>query len=211
MSFSDYNRDLLITFRAIDAIFGKLSADETARLKAQTGAYLDFRRTLEHYYSDYFEFTCRKSCFETGLSACCSFESIIMFFADQVINFLSSDKTEIAGLMRILERPNTSGKCVFLGNTGCMWRVRPISCATFFCDPAKKKVFAEHPEADSILKSLQKQEEEFTWPVKPVLFDEIEKYFIKLGVESPHLYFHKSPGLLQLKARASVTHNAMQR
>lgn len=204
MSFSDYNQDLLISFRAIAAIFGNLSASHIAQLKGQISAYLDFRQALERFHFQYFEPTCRESCFETELSACCSFESIIIFFADQVINFLNSEPEEIAAILRVLERPNNSGKCVFLGNEGCMWRVRPVSCATFFCDQAKKKVFAEHPEAESGLKNLQKQEEEFTWPVKPVLFDEIEKYFMNLGVESSHLYFHKSPGLLQLKARAKA-------
>lgn len=204
MSFSDYNQDLLISFRAIDTIFRDLPAGEIAQLRAQISAYVDFRQALERFHFQYFESTCQKSCFETGLSACCSFESIIVFFADQVINYLNSEPEEIAVIFRVLERPNTSGKCVFLGNEGCIWRVRPVSCATFFCDQAKKKVFAEHPETESSLKDFQKQEEEFTWPVKPVLFDEIEKYFINLGVESPHLYFHKSPGLLQLKARAKA-------
>lgn len=204
MSFSDYNQDLLISFRAIDTIFKDLPAREIAQLTVQISAYLDFRQALERFHFQYFESTCQKSCFETGLSACCSFESIIIFFADQVINFLNSEPEEIAAILKILERPNTSGKCVFLGKEGCIWRIRPVSCATFFCDQAKKKVFAEHPETESSLKDFQKQEEEFTWPVKSVLFDEIEKYFINLGVESPHLYFHKSPGLLQLKARAKA-------
>lgn len=204
MAFSDYNQDQLISYRAIESTLKDLSQNEIAHLKTQIRDYLEFRRALEDFHSTYFLSFCETSCFKTGLSACCSFESIIIFFADQVINFLSSGKEEITEIFRVLEQPNTSGKCVFLSEGGCLWRVRPISCATFFCSRAKKHVFSEHPELESRLMHFQKQEEEYTWPVKPVLFDEIEKYFLKFGVQSPHLYFHKSPGLLRLKARSGI-------
>ena len=41
-----------------------------------------------------------------------------------------------------------------------------------------------------------------TWPDRPVLFDELEKLFIKEGYDSPLMYCHKSPGLLRLKSKS---------
>jgi hypothetical protein len=38
----------------------------------------------------------------------------------------------------------------------------------------------------------------------PLLFDEIETFFMLRGADSPHLYFHRSPGLLRVKKRAGL-------
>jgi len=205
MSFNEYNRDQLTSFRAINIILENLPPAEIGRLKMQISPYLIFRKEVEDIYGRYFKPICRQSCFETHISACCGFESIIIFFADQAINCLMSRPDQIVNILNTLEQPNCSSNCVFLGETGCIWQVRPIACAMFFCEQAKNKIFDRHPEAEVTWQNLQEQEKGYTWPTTPVLFDEIEKYFIELGVDSPSLYFHKSPGLLRLKAKAAMS------
>ncbi len=196
---SEYNRDQWITFRAIADACRKLTPSEIAGLRDSLASYLHFREAVDRYQARYFHETCRGECFETGTSACCGFESIITFFADHAISYLLSDSREMSSLFEALEKPNTTSHCVYLGEHGCLWKVRPITCAMFFCSPGKKSVFPKQPEAESILSELKEREKEFTWPTKPVLFDDLEAYFIRLGLESPHLHFHRSPGLLRLK------------
>ena len=203
MNFSDYNRNQLVSYQSIIRAASRFSSATAAELNEQILPYLQFRCKVEEFYQRYFAPACQRSCFDTKLSACCGFESIIIFFADQAINYLLSTPQDLSKIIKVLERPNTSNNCVYLGEGGCIWRLRPITCAMFFCDQAKTAVFQEHSEAESILGDLQSQEKEFTWPTKPVLFDEIEKQFMSIGVESPLLYFHQSPGLLRLKARAA--------
>jgi len=205
MGFGEYNRDQIISFRAIKAILEDLPTAEATWLKSKISSYLNFRKATDNFYRQYFEPVCQKSCFETHISACCGFESIIIFFADQAINCLMSRPDQIVNILNTLEQPNRSSNCVFLGETGCIWQVRPIACAMFFCEQAKNKIFDRHPEAEVTWQNLQEQEKGYTWPTTPVLFDEIEKYFIELGVDSPSLYFHKSPGLLRLKAKAAMS------
>ena len=48
---------------------------------------------------------------------------------------------------------------------------------------------------------LCRREKRYTWPTRPVLFDELEALCIEAGLKSPLMYFHRSPGLLRLKAR----------
>lgn len=199
-SVSEYNRDQLVGFGTIDKIVRQLPATEIARLKRELESYLEFRRALEQFYRDYFEPTCLESCFETHLSACCGFESIIIFFSDQVINYLVSEPDDMAAIFAALQRRNDSRHCVYLGANGCLWRVRPISCAMFFCEQAKDRVFSEFPQAREVWADLQQREKGFTLPTQPVLFDDLEAYFIERGAEAPNLYFHRSPGLLRLKA-----------
>ncbi|MCK8601933.1 hypothetical protein [Desulfoferrobacter suflitae] len=204
MSFSGYNHDQLISYNAISTTLEKLPAEQIAGLKKRIAPYLEFRARVEEFYQHYFRNICEQSCFATHISACCGFESIIIFFADQVINCIMSNPDQLTGIVEILEKPNRSNHCVFLGKSGCIWQVRPITCAMFLCDPAKQTLFARSPEAEPVWRELQQWEKDFTWPVNPVLFDELERYFMDLGVDVPSLYFHKSPGLLRLKARAGI-------
>jgi len=201
---SEYNRDQLISFQAISKVLEQLSPTETGRLEEMIQPYLAFRRRVDMYAAEYFQAFCGRACFETGLSACCGFESIITFFADQVITVLTSQTKDLVTLFETLRKPNDTGKCVYLGPKGCIWRVRPVSCAMFFCQDAKENVFRANPEAESLWKMLIEEERGYTWPTTTVLFDEVEKYFLRFGVESPHLYFHKSPGLLKLKSESGV-------
>jgi len=200
----EYNRDQWISFDAIRTACAGLPASEIEALRKSMQPYLDFRRSLDEFHSEYFCGFCQESCYQTHLSACCGFESIITFFADQVISWLLSSPEERAAIFHVLEQPNKTRNCVFLGREGCLWHVRPISCAMFFCEQAKAAVFGEKPEGEVLRRAFRRQEKDYTWPTKPVLFDTLEAYFLELGVESPHLYCHRSPGLLRLKARAGL-------
>ena len=201
---SEYNRDQLLSLQAIHKACGRLPDVEILSLVERLGPYIEFRRQLESHQSQYFRDTCEANCFSTGLSACCGFESIITFFADHVINFLLSTPGENGRIVSVLGRANRTGRCVYLQATGCIWRLSPISCAMFLCEDAKQTVFTRHPEAVAPWAELREREKDYTYPTQPVLFDDLEKVFRGLGVDSPNMYFHTSPGLLRLKARAGI-------
>jgi hypothetical protein len=202
---SDYNRDQWNSFNAIEKACRGLPHFELEKLKRSLESYLHFRNNLDSYQQQYFGRFCRTTCFDGGLSACCGFESIFTFFADQIITFLLSTPEEHAALLHMLEQPNKTERCVYLGERGCLWGVTPISCAMFFCEQAKRTVFSENRHAQVIWEQLRLQEKAYTFPTQPVLFDDMERYFIDLGVDSPHMYFHKSPGLLRVKAQSAFS------
>lgn len=201
---SEYNRDQLSAFRDLAEAMDLLHQEESSGLRQAILPYLEFRRELDHFSHTHFTPYCSGTCFETRLSACCGFESIFTFFADQVVTYLESKPEEVDAIFRVLGKPNSTKHCVYLAESGCLWRVRPISCAMFFCDQAKKAVLVEHPKVQSTWKTLQVREKDFTWPSRPVLFDEIEVFFRKKGLDSPHMYFHRSPGLLRVKKKAGL-------
>jgi hypothetical protein len=201
---SEYNRDQLLSLQAIHTACGRLSDVEIRSLVERLGPYLEFRRQIESYQSQYFRDICEATCFSTRLSACCGFESIITFFADHVINFLLSTPEENGRILSVLGRANRTGRCVYLQAKGCLWRWSPISCAMFLCEDAKQTVFTRHTEAAVLWAELREREKDYTYPTQPVLFDDLEKVFRGLGVDSPQMYFHTSPGLLRLKAQAGI-------
>ena len=94
---------------------------------------------------------------------------------------------------------NKGDKCIYLGENGCMWVVKPIVCEMFFCNQAKKKIFETDSKIKEKWNELKKCQKNFTWPDKPVLFDKLEDYFMKAGLFSPLMYMHNSPGLLRVK------------
>jgi len=51
---------------------------------------------------------------------------------------------------------------------------------------------------------LEAKRKRFTWPDQPVLFDDLESYFMKSGYRSPLMYLHNSPGLLRVKQKAGA-------
>jgi hypothetical protein len=206
MSFrvSEYNREQWISLNALHKALRELSTFELQALKEASKPYLYFREELDRFQSEAFGPICRKVCFDTKLSACCGFESIFTFFADQVINCLCSTRQEIDKLLCLLEKPNLTSRCVYLGETGCLWQVRPISCAMFLCDDVKKKVFMNNPDLEGTWVQFSSNEKEFTMPVKPVLFDELERQFMRFGLDSPLMYYHRSPSLLRVKKKAGL-------
>lgn len=203
-SVGEYNRDQLITVHAVLEVLSGLTSGEIRTLRAMIHPYLGFRREIDAYYQLYFEPLCKPRCFETRLSGCCGFESIITFFADHVISLLESSREQSEVLLSSLNRPNVTERCVYLGPHGCLWKVPPVSCAMFLCAPSKEIVFETHPEAESLWTDHQLAEKRFTWPNQPVLFDALERFFMERGCDTPHLFFHRSPGLLRAKAMAGL-------
>lgn len=201
---SEYNSDQLSAFQDLAQAMDLLSKEEVLGLRQAILPYLEFRREVDQFSQTHFEPYCSRMCFETRLSACCGFESIFTFFADQVITFLESEPEEMDAILKVLGRPNTTKNCVYLGEKGCLWKVRPISCAMFFCDQAKEAILVEQTKALATWRALQAKEKDFTWPARPVIFNEIEAFFKKKGLDSPHMYFHLSPGLMRIKKKAGL-------
>ena len=57
-----------------------------------------------------------------------------------VVNALISQDREIDLLLEVLKEPNNGFKCIYLGEKGCLWRLKPIVCEMFLCEHAKKEV-----------------------------------------------------------------------
>lgn len=182
-----------------------LSVTERRKLEAEAADYLLFRKDVDRFLSEYFGDLCTQKCYQSKLSACCSREGIITFFADVVINALLSRGEEVEALLTVLQKPNDGFKCIYLGEKGCLWKIKPIVCEMFVCEPAKNQVFAEKPTVRKAWEELKRREKEFTWPDKPVLFDRLEAYFMDAGFSSPLMYLHNSPGLLRVKSKARNT------
>lgn len=201
---SEYNQDQLTTIRAISAAVSRMSESDRDTLRDSMQPYLRFREAVDRFFTEHFLSSCREQCFETGISGCCGFESIITFFSDHAINMLFSDESRIAELVDVLTRPNLSGKCVYLGPGGCLWNIRPISCAMFLCGRVKALVLGDSSDCTERWDRLRAEEKDFTYPDRPVVFDTLEARFMELGIESPHLFFHHSPGLLRVKEKAGL-------
>ena len=183
-----------------------MALDETKKraLEELIADYITFRSEVEDFLTANFSQVCTHRCFLSKTSACCSREGIITFFADIVINVLVSDKNDINDLLLILQKPNNGFKCVYLSEKGCRWRIKPIVCEMFLCEPAKEQVFAENPRIKKEWELIEQKRKQFTWPDRPVLFDALEAYFIEAGCQSPLMYLHNSPGLLRVKRKAGL-------
>lgn len=199
---NDYQAEQREALKTVIARLEALSGAERRELRGSLADYLDFRRRTERFLAGHFGRICNRKCYESRLSACCPKDGIITFFADVVINALLSEEPEIASLLRVLETRHSGYKCVYLGKTGCLWRVKPIVCEMFLCDTAKTEVFASAPGCEAQWNSLLAEKQAFTWPDRPVLFDALERRFIDLGCDSTLMYLHKSPGLLMVKKKA---------
>ena len=66
------------------------------------------------------------------------------------------------------------------------------------------QVFDHGPKARPKWETFLDEKNRFTWPERPVLFDQIESYFIDAGYTSPLMYLHNSPGLLRVKQKAKI-------
>lgn len=201
---SEYQFEQLETLSLVRMYLKALPGSEKDKLRLMAADYLEFRRRVDRFLDTCFGSVCDQSCYQSRLSACCSREGIITFFADVVINLLFSNDDEIDGLAGALHRESEGFKCVYLGSAGCQWRIKPIVCQMFLCEPAKARVFRQHPEVEADWLELERQRKKFTWPDRPVLFDMLEKYFLAMGCSSPLMYLHRSPGLLRVKQKAGI-------
>ncbi len=167
-------------------------------VRAQTREYLAFRSDAETFFKRWFERTCSKNCYGSRLSACCTKDGILTFWADVVINAGQMEKDELDQLEMTITSPKNEYKCIYLTQKGCAWRIKPIICEMFLCSEAECSVFNANPEAETIRRELEERKKTFTWPDRLVLFEVLEKIFIDAEFDSPLMYMHKSPGLLRL-------------
>ena len=199
---NSYQKEQAETLSMVRHHLASISAPERRELESQVSEYLVFRDEVDAFLSKHFSNICTQKCYQSKVSACCSREGIITFFGDMVVNALVSPDAEIKTLTAVLQKPNTGIKCIYLGNHGCIWRVKPIVCEMFLCKQAKKDVFKQKPWVEEIWKELKQRKKLYTWPDRPVLFDALERYFIAAGYSSPLMYLHNSPGLLSIKRKA---------
>jgi len=173
-------------------------------LLALAADYLLFRAEVANFLSIHFSKVCTQKCYQNRRSACCSREGIITFFADIGVNVLVSDSQEIEDHLSILHKPNTGFKCVYLTESGCRWKVKPIVCEMFLCDTAKETVLAQNPQTRRQWDLIEEKRRQYTWPDQPVLFDKLEALFVEAGYRSSLMYLHNSPGLLRVKQKAGI-------
>ena len=119
---------------------------ERQMLTASLADYLIFRRETDEFLIRHFSDICTQTCYQSRLSACCSREGIITYFADIVINLLVSDSLDFDKLLAVLSKSNHGFKCVYLTEKGCLWRLKPIVCQMYLCDRSKNQVFDKSSE-----------------------------------------------------------------
>lgn len=196
---NSYQQEQAESLAMVQRCLATLSSSERQALEVKITDYLLFRDEVDTFLSKHFSNLCTKKCYENKLSACCSREGIITFFGDMVVNTLVSCNEEINALLEALQKPNTGFKCIYLGDNGCLWRVKPIVCEMFLCEQAEKEVFRKKAWAEDAWEELKQRKKLYTWPDRPVLFDDLELYFMDAGYSSPLMYLHNSPGLLRVK------------
>jgi len=200
----EYRLEQLAALETAVSYLRSLSETQTSRLKARLTEYLEFREEVDAFLHENFAALCSRACFESELSACCSKDGIITFFADILINALYASPQEIEALVARLQIRHAGFKCVYLNKNGCLMRIQPIVCKMFLCERAEKAVFAQNPTLKGRWEALKEKKQKFTWPDRPVLFDYLEEIVIEAGLSSSLMYLHNSPGLLRVKQKAGI-------
>lgn len=200
---SEYNKDQLEALKMVKAFMKGISSSEYNDVKRLIEPYLEFRSRVTSFQNENLSEICTQKCFSRGDSACCNREGIATFFSDFVVNVFCSG-TESLEPIEMCLKGRGNNKCVYLAEEGCLWRYKPIICEMFLCEHAKTSLMFKGESALKTWNQLREEEKHFTWPDKPVLFDELEVLFIKKGFDSPLMYFHKSPGLRRVKLEAGI-------
>jgi len=201
-----YQTEQMECLKTVREYFALIPETELVDFKVKIVDYLSFRRTVQSFLFHHFGSICNSKCYQSRLSACCSRDGIVTFFADVAINALISSDTQLDRIMAVLQKPHDGFKCVYLGASGegCLWRIKPVVCEMFLCDEAKGEAFQDNPEAGKKWNEIQITRKRFTWPDQPILFDELEQLFIDAGYRSPLMYLHNGPGLLRVKQTAKA-------
>ena len=202
MTISEYNQQQIEAFMMVRRYLQGLSRSHIGRIKRRSLNYVRFRGDVADFQTQHFSEICTYKCFASQTSACCGREGIATFFADVVINVLLSSEVEVDAVLQALFTDRGGFKCVYLTEDGCVWRLKPIVCEMFLCRHAKENVFSANDALQNRWESLRRRERTYTWPSRPVLFDELEELFIRAGYDSPLMYLHHSPGLLRVKERS---------
>ena len=196
---NSYQIEQLETLSMIRRYLQALDAHGINKLTAEITEYLLFRARVGQFLDAHFAAICTRKCYQSRLSACCSKDGIITFFADMVINALNSNAVELDLLEHVNSHPANDFKCIYLSETGCVWKIKPVVCEFFLCDEAEKRAFEHNPDVLLQWKEFENEKKRFTWPDRPVLFESMERYFMEKGYRSPLMYLHNSPGLLRIK------------
>ena len=201
---SAYQQEQVAALQMVHKHLQSMPAADRQMLTGLTAEYRAYRQDVNAFLTTHLKGVCTQKCYQSRLSACCSKEGIITFFADVVINALVSSPAQIGSLVHILQAPNRGYKCIYLGPEGCRWQFKPIVCEMFICESAQKQVFDPSPAVRKEWEELKRLKKQFTWPDRPVLFDAIEALFINAGYSSALMYLHNSPGLLRVKQQAKL-------
>jgi len=201
---NSYHKEQIDALTMVERQLAKPAGAERQALTASVADYLMFRLEVDEFLTAYFSDICTQTCYQSRLSACCSREGIITFFADIVVNLLVSERSGFDNLLEVLNKPNDGFKCVYLSEEGCRWRLKPIVCQMYLCDRSKDQVFGKNSRLKDEWEQLEQIRKRFTWPDRPVLFDDLESYFMATGYRSPLMYLHNSPGLLRVKKQANA-------
>ena len=199
---NSYQQEQAQTLSMVVRHLADISAAAKQTLQSQIADYLLFRNEVKAFLNKHFSELCMQKCYQSKRSACCSRDGIITFFGDVVINTLVSEDDEIEALTAAIQKPSNNFKCIYLDDHGCLWRVKPIVCEMFLCKTAAQEVFGQKPQAAEVWNRFKKRRKRFTWPDRPVLFDDLERYFMDAGYSSPLMYLHNSPGLLRVKKQS---------
>jgi hypothetical protein len=199
---NSYQKEQLEALALVQGYLANLALYARQALVSRIADYLLFRDDVDAFLDAHFSDVCTLKCFKSRISACCSRDGIITFFGDVVVNVLVTPEEEINALRAVLQKPNKGFKCVYLGKQGCMWRVKPIVCEMFLCKSASQEVLDPKSEAAKIWEALKQRKKLFTWPDRPVLFDDLERVLLDAGYSSSLMYMHTSPGLLRIKKQA---------
>jgi hypothetical protein len=202
---NEYQKEQAEALSIVRKHFRTLNPQQVKGLKNISSDYFSFRKTVSLFLTRYFSTICDQKCYRSQLSACCSKDGIITFFADVVLNALVSSPKELDTLAAAIEKPRYSNKCIYLGPAGCLWCLKPVICEMFLCESAKKAVFDRFSAAASQWEKLESRKKRFTWPDRPVLFDYLEQIFLDAGYFSPLMYMNSSPGLLRIKKTAMLS------
>ena len=199
-----YQKEHLDTYRLVMDYLASHPAAERRYLLDLTADYMDFRKRLEEFQQMYVGGLCSGKCFLSSLSACCTRDSIVVYFADVLINCLYSNEDEISDVIELLKGDNKGHRCIYLTQSGCRWRISPIVCAMFLCDEAETVIRDGTSQAAEKWRAFEDERKLYTWPDRPVLFDDLECRFIEGGLNSPLMHLNSSPGLLALKHKAGL-------
>ena len=201
---NEYQQEQLEALKTVRRGLVQLGDAKRTGLTKTIRDYMRFRQSTDQFLNRYFKDACTHTCYQSRTSACCSKDGIITFFADTVVNALYATPEQLDRLEAVLNRVNRGLRCVYLGNHGCMWAVRPVVCAMFLCDRAMQVVFRDDPEAGKTWEALRLQEKSFKWPDRPGLFDQLEKVFLDLGYRSTLMHLNFGPGMLRIKRNAGL-------
>lgn len=199
-----YQKEHFDTFRLVMDYLAARPATERRYLLDLLEPYVDFRRRLDAFQQAHVAEFCTTQCYQTGLSACCSRDSIVVYFADVVVNCLHSSMSEIGKSIAVLERPNPGHRCIYLTPQGCRWRINPIVCGMFLCDGAEACILGDCAQTEKKWRAFENERLRYTWPDRPVVFDALEHRFIERGLFSELMHLNSSPGLLALKRKAGL-------